>query len=246
MNKVNVLIVEDSQEDSMLLSNMLLENNYNVVGIASTYEQALNYFYNDKVDILIIDIFFDGHPEGINLAQTINANPIFAKPFVFLTSSSDRQIFEKAKLTKPFSYLLKPFNELEILYSIEVAMERFYEQENSISTESSPLIINDSIFIKKGKNLKKVLIADIIYVEVEERYCYIITDDEKILIQISLTRILPFLESNKFIRTHRNYIANPAKIIQITLSENLILLQGNHTITLSNKYKDFLSNYKIF
>lgn len=246
MDNVNILIVEDIKEDGVRLSEMLLENNYNIVGIASNYEQALHYFYNAHVDLFIIDIFFDGHPEGINLAQTINANPALAKPFVFLTSSSDRQIFEKAKLTKPFSYLLKPFNELEILYAIEVAIERFYGQENSISTDSGPLIINDSIFIKKGKNLKKVLIADIIYVEVEERYCYVITDTEKILIQISLTRILPFLESNKFIRTHRNYIANPNKIVQITLSENLILLQGNHTITLSNKYKDFLAHYKIF
>ncbi|WP_379963271.1 LytR/AlgR family response regulator transcription factor [Epilithonimonas sp. UC225_85] len=246
MNKVNILIFEDSQEDGKKLAEVLLANNYNVTGIAETYEQALHYIHNDPVDILIIDIFIDSHPEGINLAQTVNANSKTAKPFVFLTSSSDRQVFEKAKLTKPFSYLLKPFNELEILYAIEVAIEKFYGQIDTITTSSGPLVTNDYIFIKKGKALKKVWMKDIVYIEVEERYCNVITDSEKYLIQISLAKFLPFLESNQFIRTHRNYVANPNKIVEVTLSENTILLQGNHTITLSNKYKDFLSNYRIF
>ncbi|MFC0425380.1 LytR/AlgR family response regulator transcription factor [Chryseobacterium scophthalmum] len=246
MSKVNILIFEDLQEDAIQLSEVLLTNHYNVIGIAATFEQALNYMHNEPVDILIIDIFIDNHPEGINLAQMINANPKTTKPFVFLTNSSDRRVFEKAKLTKPFSYLLKPFNELEILYAIEVAIEKFYEQTDTITISSNPVVANDYIFIKKGKSLKKVSIKDIIYIEVEERYCNVITESEKYLIQISLAKFLPFLESNQFIRTHRNYMVNPTKIIEVTLSENTILLQGNHIITLSNKYKDFLSNYKIF
>ncbi|KFC19662.1 LytR/AlgR family response regulator transcription factor [Chryseobacterium sp. FH1] len=245
MSKVNVLIVEDSLEEGTMLSDVLLNNHYNVVGIASRYEEALNYFYSCKIDILIIDIFFDGHPEGINLAQTINATPNGTRPFVFLTSSSDRQIFEKAKLTRPFSYLLKPFNELEILYAIELAIEKFYGQENTITTEENTLIGSDSIFIKKGKNLKKVSIDEIIYIEVEERYCNVVTNTEKFVVQISLTKILPILEAYKFVRTHRNFLVNTDKIIEVTLSENVVLLEGNHSITLSDKYKGFLSNYKI-
>jgi len=246
MDRVNILIFEDSLEDGKRLSEVLSANHYNVTGIAETFEQALHYIYNNPVDILIIDIFIDSQPEGINLAQTLNANPKTAKPFVFLTNSSDRQVFERAKLTKPFSYLLKPFNELEILYAVEVAIEKFYEQADTITTSTIPVVTNDFIFIKKGKNLKKVWIKDIIYVEVEERYCNVITDSENYLIQISLAKFLPFLELHKFIRTHRNYMVNPTKIIEITLSENTILLHGDHVITLSNKYKDFLSNYKIF
>jgi FixJ family two-component response regulator len=56
-------------------------------------------------------------------------SPNASKPFVFLTSSNDRQIF--AKLTRPFSFLMKPFNELEILYAIEMAVEKFHNQNDA-------------------------------------------------------------------------------------------------------------------
>ena len=106
---------------------------------------------------------------------------------------------------------------------------------------------NDGIiFIKKGKRLKKVIIKEIIYIEVENRYCNFVTENEKFLIQISLNKLLPFLESKNFIRTHRNFIANLDKIKEITLSENLIIMQGDYHITLSDKYKSFLSDYLIF
>jgi two-component system, LytTR family, response regulator len=114
--------------------------------------------------------------------------------------------------------------------------------------ESSTEIKNfdEVIFIKKGKNLKKVLLSDIIYIEVENRYCNFVTSSEKFLIQISMNKLLPHLDENKFIRTHRNYIANINKIKEITLSENVIIMQGDYHITLSDKYKTFLLNYKIF
>ncbi|MCV9927602.1 response regulator transcription factor [Flavobacterium sp. LS1R49] len=244
MQKINVLIVEDSVEDSTFLSEILIANNYNVV-VASNYQQALQYFYHKAVDILVLDIFIDGYPEGINLAKIIIADPKTAKPFIFVTSSSNRQVFEKAKLAKPFSYLLKPFNELKILYALEMAMERFYEQDQGNSIRQESIIVSDSIFIKKGKSLGKVLIEEIIYIEVEERYCNVITKTKKFVIQISLTKILLLLESHKFIRTHRNYIANPDKILEIILSKKTIVMEGNHIITLGNKYRNFLSTYKI-
>ena len=75
----------------------------------------------------------------------------------FLTSSKDRQIFERAKLTKPFSFLLKPFNELEVLYAIEMAIEKFYEQTNVfVSEEQDTVIGNSHLFIKKKNALQKV------------------------------------------------------------------------------------------
>jgi two-component system LytT family response regulator len=244
MQKVNVLIVQDSLDDITSLSEILCANNYNVI-VASNYQQALQFFYHQVVDILVLDIFINGYPEGINLAQTIIANPKTAKPFIFLTNSSNRQIFEKAKLTKPFRYLLKPYNELEILYALEIAMERFYEQDQVSSIQQDSFINRDFIFIRKGKSLRKVLIKEIIYIEVEERYCNVITKTKKFVIQISLTKILPLLESHKFVRTHRNYIVNPDKILKIILSKKTIIMEGNHTITLGNKYRNFINTYKI-
>ncbi|WP_308990675.1 response regulator transcription factor [Mariniflexile litorale] len=241
MDHVNVLIVEDTVDESDALKKVLISNNYNIVGVATSFKAALNLFYTNKIDIVVIDIFLNGLPDGISFAEAINGSPNASKPFVFLTSSTDRQIFERAKLTQPFSYLMKPFNELEILYALEMAVEKFYGQPNAfLSEEENTVISHEHLFIKKGKSLKKVLISDIIYIEVEEKYCNIITEKEKFVILISLTKMLKLLDDSLFFRTHRNYIVNTEKIIEIIPIDNLIILSGNNKVTLSEHYKDIL------
>jgi DNA-binding LytR/AlgR family response regulator len=246
MEQFNVLIIEDSPDQSDALSKVLLENNYNIVGVAQSYTDALSLFYKNNIDIIIIDVFLDGKPEGITFAETINIIPDASKPFVFLTSSKDRQIFERAKLTKPFSFLMKPFNELEILYAIEMAVEKFYSQPNVfVNEEQNTVVGNEYLFIKKKKSLKKVALADILFIEVEDRYCNIITEKEKFVILISLTKILDLLDKNKFTQTHRNFIVNIEKIEEIIIADNLIILKGNHKINLSDTYKEFLKKMNI-
>jgi response regulator RpfG family c-di-GMP phosphodiesterase len=105
MDNVNVLIIEDTSESDAL--SKVLANSYNLVGIAH-FNEALKLFYANKVDVVIIDIFLNGSPDGISLDGQCNAS----KPFVFLTSSNDRQIFERANSRVHLVFLMKPFNEL--------------------------------------------------------------------------------------------------------------------------------------
>lgn len=245
MEKINVMIIEDLKEESDALIEVLEANNYKVIGVARTHKQALETFYKNSVDIVVIDIFLDGNPDGISFAETINTIPDKAKPFVFLTSSTDRKTFERAKLTHPYSYLVKPFNELEILYAIETALEKFYNQrEVFLSDQENTIISSDSLFIKKGKSLKKVDINTIIYIEVEEKYCNIITEKEKFVILISLVKILELLDKSKFYRTHRNYIVNAEKIVEIIPADNLITLSGGHKATFSDTYKGMMKKLR--
>jgi len=246
MSSINILIIEDLKTESNALVQVLEANQYTVVGVATNYRDALTLFYANKVDIVIIDVFLDGQPEGITFAETISITPDVLKPFVFLTSSKDRQIFERAKLTKPFSFLLKPFNELEVLYAIEMAIEKFYDQINIFQSDQKEMVItNDYLFVKKKNALKKIAIDDIIFIEVEERYCNIITPNEKFLVTISLTKVLEVLNQKQFVRTHRNYIVNLNKITQILMTDNLIITEGNYKITLSDKYKEFIHHFQI-
>lgn len=245
MDNVNILIIEDTPQESDRLVKVLTDHNYTISGVAQSFKEALNLFYQVKVDIVIIDVFLDGVPDGITFAETINTVPKASKPFVFLTSSTDRKIFERAKLTQPFSFLMKPFNELEVLYAIEMTVEKFYAQEDVFITEEENTVVSsDYLFIKKGRSLKKVLLSDIIYIEVEEKYCNIITKKEKFLILISLKKILQFLDNTKFCRTHRNFIVNLEKVTEIVPTDNLILLQENHKVTLSERYKSITKKFR--
>lgn len=246
MDKINILIIEDTPEEATALQEVLEENNYNVVGIANTYQEALSLFYKLPIDIVIIDVFLDGNPDGITFAETISTIPNALKPFVFLTSSIDRQIFERAKLTKPYSFLLKPFNGLETLYAIEMALEKFYDQSNVFINDHQDTIISECyLFIKKKNALNKVKISDIIYIDVEDRYCNIITKQEKFVIQISLGKIKELLCSKTFVQTHRKYIVNTNTIEKIILEDNLLILEGNHQVTFSGKYKETIKSFTI-
>jgi len=58
MDNVNVLIVEDTPLESDALIKVLESNNYNIVAVATTFKQALELFYNNAIDIVVIDILF--------------------------------------------------------------------------------------------------------------------------------------------------------------------------------------------
>ncbi|AXG71959.1 transcriptional regulatory protein YpdB [Kordia sp. SMS9] len=245
MNQINILIVEDHQEQIELLTDILETNGFHVAGVARNFKEAIQCLHNIPIDFLILDIFLGGNPEGLAIAEFIDTQPDKLKPFIFLTSSTSRQIFERAKLTHPYSYIVKPYNQLELLYAIETAIEKFYGQEDSFSAEDENTVISkEYLFIKKGKSLKKVRTAAIILIEVEEKYCNIITEKEKFVILISLVKILELLDTSKFYRTHRNFIVNLHKIEEIVPQDNLILLEGNHKATLSGKYKDIINKFQ--
>ncbi|MBI1836099.1 MAG: response regulator transcription factor [Flavobacteriia bacterium] len=245
MSKINILIVEDSFEESELLVDLLETNGYNIVGIARNFKEAITLYHSENFDLVIIDIFLNGLPEGILFAETITSIPNGMKPFVFLTSSKDRQIFERAKLTKPFSFLMKPFNQLEVLYAIEMAIEKYYDQNLMFSSVEQLVNSQDFLFIKKKCNLVKVFKSDIIFIEVEDRYCNIFTENEKFVVQISLTKMESYLGKEIFTRTHRNYLINKNKISEIDITDNLIYLQGNYKVLLSETYKGFINDFNI-
>lgn len=246
MDTIHILIIEDDIDVASELKSTLEKNEYTVVGIAINYQEALTMFYKLPIDLVIIDVFLGENPEGITFAETISIVPNSLKPFIFLTGSKDRQIFERAKLTKPYRFLLKPFNELEVLYAIEMAIEKFYEQANVFaSTNQDTVVTKEYLFIKKRSTMKKVLLSSIIYIEVDNRYCTIITELEKFVIQISLAKILKYINTTVFQQIHRKYIVNIHAIEQIIFRDNSLLLKDNHTVHFSEKYKTVIKSFSI-
>lgn len=246
MENLNILIIEDNEEVIEDLVSTLENYNYNIIDVARNYKDALISYYKNSIDIVIIDIFLGDNPEGIAFAETISTVPNSLKPFLFLTSSKDRDIFERAKLTNPFRYLLKPFNEFELIYAIEMAIEKFYGQLNVFaSKEEDTIIAHTYLFIKKKSILKKVKLSDIIYIEVENRYCNIITNKEKFVIQISLSKVHEYLIQDFFRQVHRKHIVNTNRIEEISLSKNTLLLQNNHLISFSDSYRTTIKELAI-
>jgi PAS domain S-box-containing protein len=115
-----VLIVEDERLVALDLSQMVTRFGFEVCGIASNGDEAIQMVSSLKPDIVLLDIFIEGNSDGIDVASRIRAmNDI---PFIYVTASSDAETFERAKLTQPYGYIIKPFEEHSVYAAIETAL----------------------------------------------------------------------------------------------------------------------------
>lgn len=246
MNNLRLLLLEDLDEEATDVIDLLEDNNYEVIHVKNT-AAAEKEIKNRFFDIILLDIMIDGKPEGISLAHRLNKQNIEV-PFLFLTSMQSKAIFDEAKLTKPYTYLLKPFNKLELLYSLELALEKFHEQSSSISLSDGNAIVSPSfLFVKKKRSIMKVDTSSIIFVEVKEKYCKLVCDEGDYLIKLSLTKIKDLLGDTDFTQTHRNYLINIKKIKEIYFEDNLLILENNHKVLFSERFKNqFIKNNTIF
>jgi len=125
MSKINVLVLEDNAFEAKLLKDYLEHYNFNIVKITDNITEAIDTYHSQSIDFIIIDIYLNGKPDGITFAKTLlKDNAIVNTPFLFLTGHSEKAIFEEARLTNPYGYVLKPFNELELVYNIELILEK--------------------------------------------------------------------------------------------------------------------------
>jgi CheY-like chemotaxis protein/DNA-binding PadR family transcriptional regulator len=117
-----VLVVDDEAIITMQLEERLTTLGYDVVGMAASGEESIEKARRLRPDIILMDIVMPGKMNGIEAAKQIHEE--LGTPVVFVTSYADDAIIEKAKSARPYGYIVKPFNELEIKAAIEVALFR--------------------------------------------------------------------------------------------------------------------------
>jgi len=117
-----ILVVDDEAIITMQLEERLHAMGYTVAGMAASGEDAIEKARRLSPDLILMDIVMPGRLNGIEAARTIIGE--LDIPVVFVTSYADDAIIEKAKQVRPYGYIVKPFNELEIKAAIEVALFR--------------------------------------------------------------------------------------------------------------------------
>ena len=122
MKSYKVLIVEDENIVAMDLSRRLTNLGYEVVGMASSGKKATQLVAQRTPDIILMDIHIRGDQDGIQVADQINQQDSI--PVIFLTAYSEDSTLSRARKTRPYGYLLKPFSERELHVAIQVALER--------------------------------------------------------------------------------------------------------------------------
>ena len=117
-----ILVIEDETITALEIQNKLESWGYEVVGLAGSGEDAINLANEKGTDLIIADIVLRGEMDGIDAVERISHN--FDVPVIYLTAHADGDTFKRAKLTKTSGYCIKPFNDTELKYSIEIALLR--------------------------------------------------------------------------------------------------------------------------
>lgn len=117
-----ILIVEDEPNIAESLQEILEILDYQVSGIASSYNEAINLLETEEVNLVLLDIQLKGEKSGIDVAKTINER--FRIPYVFTTAYTDSETVSLASELGPFGYIVKPYGMKDISPAIEIAISK--------------------------------------------------------------------------------------------------------------------------
>ncbi len=147
MPETKILIVEDEIIPAKDIQTCLRNLGYTVSGITSSGEEAIQKASEVCPDIVLMDIKLKGDMDGIEAARQIKDS--FNIPVVYLTAHADDATLERAKITEPYGYILKPFEERDMHINIEIALYK-----HKMETERKQLL---SEFKRKSKELELVV-----------------------------------------------------------------------------------------
>jgi CheY-like chemotaxis protein len=156
MEKAKILIVEDEAIIAMEIESQLQSLGYEVTSIVDTGIKAIKKAEEDKPDLMLMDIRIKGEMDGIEAAEVIRNR--FGIPVIFSTAYLDKKRIERAKITMPFGYVLKPIQERDLKVTIEMALyvlkvdleRRKVESLNRMLMDSLP---HPAMLIKKNRTV---------------------------------------------------------------------------------------------
>jgi len=122
MTKAHIMVVEDERIVAADIQDRLRALGYGVTALVTTGEEAEQVATETRPDLVLMDIMLKGQMDGIEAAERITSN--LNIPVVFLTAHADETTLQRAKITAPFGYILKPFDERELHTTVEIALYR--------------------------------------------------------------------------------------------------------------------------
>jgi PAS domain S-box-containing protein len=133
MSKEKILIVEDERIVAEEIRYILSSMGYTVTGVVSTGADAIRAAGESLPDLVLMDIRLKGDMDGVEAAGTILKR--YGIPAIYLTAFSDEATIQRAKLTRPLGYIIKPLDRIQVNSVIEVALYRYRREKTLIESE---------------------------------------------------------------------------------------------------------------
>ncbi len=135
-NKIKILIAEDEYIIAIDLKKTLEKLGYVITAYVTSGQDVISHARTDNPDLIIMDIMLEGEMSGIQAAEAIKQK--YNIPVVYLTAFTDEKTLQKAKITEPVGYILKPFEERSLHSAIEIALYK-HEMETQLKIKTKEL-----------------------------------------------------------------------------------------------------------
>lgn len=254
---LRLLLAENEPLAARLLAVLVRGLGYEPVGPVATADEAADLFRESlpPVELALLDIGLDGERDGIELAHELRAQrPL---PIIFLTSFADEATFARAKQARPAAYLLKPYDAAALQHALELALLNhaagqaaplpfaLADEPEGLATADLPLawghgvLLENCLFLRDRGRLVKVCLADIQYVEADNKYCTLVTTTGRYLSRQPLRELALELPARQFVQVQRGYLVNVDFIESFDEGQTAVVVAGA-TLPLSRSYRDAL------
>lgn len=202
----SILIVEDEPLIADDIAGTLSDNGYGILGPVDNADDATGILSREKPNLVLLDIQIKGKRDGVQLAAEVKQK--FKLPFIFITSYYDRATLDRVKSTEPQGYIVKPFDEKDLLINVEMALYK----------HRKPPLSSEKFFVKEKNEMIAIDAKDIIYAEAFDNYTKIFTANQSHIISHTLKQVEEKLSAKSFLRVHRSYLVNFEKVTSINES----------------------------
>lgn len=222
MKQLNCLIIDDEPIARGGINDYCEEISFlNVVALCKNVLQANHYLESNEIDLIFLDI---NMPilSGIDWLKGLKRSPS-----IIMTTAYKEYALQSFGYNV-LDYLVKP-----------ISFKRFLQAINKVNSYYEHKDEKNILFLKSERQLKKIAIEDILFVEAMQNYIKVTTSKETIITHISLKSFKNQLPEDNFIQTHKSYIISKFKVDKIEGNKIII---GCHEIPISVRLKSKVLN----
>lgn len=143
MSSARILIVEDDRVVARDIAQQMSRCGHVVIGSVATGEEAITLAARERPDLVLMDVRLEGELDGIDTARHLHES--LNLPVVFLTAYADEETVQRATVTEPFGYVLKPFDDLQLRTVVEMALYKHDAERRLRESEQRYAVTLDSI-----------------------------------------------------------------------------------------------------
>ena len=220
-----ILIIEDNNSIRDNLTDLLETNNFQVFA-ALNGKEGINLVAAIKPDLILCDIMMYGL-NGYEVKSELQKNKSDALiPFIFLTAKSEIRDVRKGMILGADDYIVKPFDNKELIDSINTRLEKSEKiakliNSTPVNEKNELKNIKDRVLLTVNNQPKFLILSDIVSIQADANYSWIFTvTEKKFIVRKIIKEWEEFLPKKDFLRIHQSHIININHIEKIEKLSN--------------------------